>query len=68
MYKNLKLGVNNRSKNKNKNLSDLYPMVMKTVHRRWFSHRKLQQLKFLVSKRKNEFTTNVIKVCLMNMI
>lgn len=68
VYKTLKESPNSRCKNRKKNLIDLYPLIIKTVHRRWFSHRRLPDLKTLVTKRKREIATNVIKVCLLNMI
>ncbi|XP_015373341.1 PREDICTED: MATH and LRR domain-containing protein PFE0570w-like isoform X2 [Diuraphis noxia] len=61
IYKNLKESTNTRAKYKNKNLSDLMPMILKTVHKRWFSNRTLRYLKQFVTKQKNSFEMNVMK-------
>lgn len=63
MYKNLKESSNTRAKYRKKNLSDLMPMILKTVHKRWFSNRNLKYLKQYITRRKNSFEMNAIKVC-----
>lgn len=65
IYKKLKESANTRAKYKKHNLSDLLPMILKTVHRRWFSNRTIRYLRQLITRRKNSFEMNVIKVCLM---
>ncbi|CAI6371506.1 unnamed protein product [Macrosiphum euphorbiae] len=66
IYKNLTEHRNTRAKYRKKNLSDLMPMIIKTVHKRWFSHRSLTYLKQLITRRNNSFDMNVIKNYLTN--
>lgn len=54
-----------RMKYKKHTLSDLMPIILKSVHRRWFSHRTLLSLKHHVTRRTNAFHSNVLKVCLL---
>ncbi|CAI6353935.1 unnamed protein product [Macrosiphum euphorbiae] len=61
IYKNLKESCNTRAKYRKKNLSDLMPMIIKTVHKRWFSNRSLIYLKQYITRQKNSFEMNVIK-------
>jgi len=61
----LKESCHTRAKNKKKNLSDLMPIILKTVHKRWFSNRNLKYLKQFITRQKNSFEMNVIKVCLL---
>lgn len=61
IYKNLKESCNTRAKYRKKNLSDLMPMILKTVHRRWFSNRNLKYLKQFITRQKNSFKMNVTK-------
>ncbi|XP_060847598.1 uncharacterized protein LOC132927152 [Rhopalosiphum padi] len=61
IYKKLKESANTRAKYKKHNLSDLLPMILKTVHRRWFSNRTIRYLRQLITRRKNSFEMNVIK-------
>lgn len=65
MYKNLKESSVTRNKYKKHTLSDLMPIILKSVHREWFSHRSLLSLKHHVTRRKNSFHSNVLKVCLL---
>ncbi|CAI6356623.1 unnamed protein product [Macrosiphum euphorbiae] len=61
IYKNLKEGCNTRAKYKKNNLSDLMPIILKTVHKRWFLNRSLIYLKQHITRQKNSFEMNIIK-------
>lgn len=61
IYKNLKESSKTRAKYKKKNLSDLLPMILKIVHKRWFSKRNLSNLRQFVTRQKNSFEMNVTK-------
>jgi len=65
IYKNLKESSNTRAKYRKNSLSDLMPMIIKTVHKRWFSNRSLKYLKQYITRQKNSFEMNVIKVYLL---
>lgn len=62
VYKKLKESSSTRVQYKNKNLSDLMPLIIKTVHRRWFSHRRLADLKHYITRRMNSLETSFIRV------
>ncbi|XP_025191042.1 GON-4-like protein [Melanaphis sacchari] len=66
IYKKLKESANTRAKYKKKSLSDLMPMILKTVHRRWFSNRAMKHIKQLITRQKNSFEMNVVKNYLMH--
>lgn len=65
IYKKLKESANTRAKYRKKSLSDLLPMVLKTVHRRWFSNRTIRYLRQFITRQKNSYEMNVMKVCLL---
>lgn len=64
LFKKLKEDLNTRARYKKNDLSDLLPMILKTVQKRWFSHRRLTDLKNFVTRRKNAIKSSVMKVCL----
>lgn len=65
VYINLKESPVTRYKYRKRTLSDLMPIILKSVHKRWFSHRTLASLKHHVTRRTNSFQPNVLKVCLL---
>lgn len=50
------------NKYRNSTVSDVMPIIITTVHRRWFSHRRLTDLKNLITRRTNTSEINLIKV------
>lgn len=65
MYTKLKESSSTKAKNKNKNLSDLLPLVLESVQKRWFKHRKLTDLKKFITLREHSVKTTILKVCLL---
>lgn len=63
MFKRLKESPGTRTKYKKMNLSDMMPIVLPIVHKRWFSHRKLPHLKSFLTRRRTAFEENITKVC-----
>lgn len=61
-YTKLKESPNTRAMYKKQNLSDMMPVLLRTVRKRWIPHRKLSDLKQLVTARKNALKMNVLKV------
>ncbi|XP_050528258.1 GON-4-like protein isoform X3 [Daktulosphaira vitifoliae] len=64
MYKQLKEDVRYRAKFRHKELQDMLPLILKTVQKRWFSHRRLTDLKIHITRYKNTLTENRINVYL----
>lgn len=62
MFKELKEKPKTRPKYKKMNLSDMMPVILPILRKRWFSHRSLNQLKLFISRRKNAYEDNLIKV------
>ncbi|XP_050444366.1 GON-4-like protein [Adelges cooleyi] len=58
VYKSLKEKQQTRAKYRKKDLADMMPMVLKTVHKRWFSHRRLTDLKIFITRHKNTLIPN----------
>lgn len=61
-FRKIKENLNTRATYRNKSLSDVMPILLKTVQRRWFSHRRISDLKKLITIRKNMLQMNIIKV------
>jgi len=61
-YTKLKESHKTRTKYKKKNVTDLLPLLLNTIQRRWFSHRRLTDLKKYMSLRQNTLKMNILKV------
>ncbi|XP_025419428.1 uncharacterized protein LOC112689793 [Sipha flava] len=55
-----------RAKYKNSNIFDMLPMILKIVQKRWFSHRKLTDLKMLITRRKKTLEPKPLKKYLVD--
>lgn len=62
MFKILKESPKTRAKYKKMNLFDMMPVILPIIHKRWFSHRTLPHIKSFISRRKNAYEDNIIKV------
>lgn len=62
-YNQLKERSCTRAKYRNQTLSDMLPVILETVTRRWFRHRRVSDLKRYLCKRKNDCEENITKVC-----
>lgn len=68
IFKKLKESPSTRAKYRKMNLSDMMPVILSIVHKRWFSHKKLSDLKSILTRRKKAYEKNIIKVCLLNLL
>ncbi|KAF0747309.1 GON-4-like protein [Aphis craccivora] len=66
IYKKLKESANTQAKYRKNSLSDLFPMILKTVHRRWFSNRTIRYLRQFITRQKNSFKMNAMKKYLVH--
>ncbi|VVC37508.1 Hypothetical protein CINCED_3A013548 [Cinara cedri] len=66
IYRKLKFSKETRTKYRKKNLLDMLPVILKVVHKRWFSFRKLTDIKKFVSSCKNRYSMNLIKNYLLH--
>lgn len=65
LFKKLKESRGTRARYRKNDIYDLLPMILKTVQKRWFSHRRLTDLKNFVTRRKNAIVSSVLKVCIL---
>lgn len=62
VYNSLKFNNSTRAKYKKQNIIDMLPVILKTVHKRWFSFRKLSDIKSFVVRRRNKVSMSLMKV------